>query len=385
MTFCSTNERVGQRRVWMYRVILVEFGGAFEHLTGTSASILERLESNRYFRIDEWFPPVIVFALPPSVEALQLHSKAELYSVSPSLVDVYDDDTDFLDPSNETRMANTKVAEYTNDNAEFITTPKDLALKPHDSFSDNALKDVGNKALMTSNSALKKGPSTIGSKEPDHILKENDSALEASENVRKDFDSIVRNVGDHVKVKMDREMKEPDNLLPTLNVGSKNSSAEDHGEDCRFFASETFLETRSRQSDGQQSADGACCILDAQAFDGTFATGFLPARRFPPRVPVYPNCTPIDWHSSLTRSKISITLKLYDPLAVSVRFLFSTFHYLLFVLGVEPLGGCERTSCWVERVASRFIDGPGRTISVVVVRVNFGRAYCIRRQGNAKR
>lgn len=211
--------------------VYVEFGGMFEHLTGSPVSVLERIELSRHFRVDEWFPPVIVFALPPSIEALQMHSKAKLYSTSPGLVNVYEDDITY---------GKSTMVDYS------------VKCEAQGGSSSPAPDD--------------RGPGSGELKLPDGVPKEpaDDSRVAVCD------------------------------MSPC--AWKRNSKQQDETDDMSLLP-----------------------VAELQAFDGSCPTPFLPARRYPPSVPRYPSCTPVDWHAALTRSKILVTLKLYDPIATLSR------------------------------------------------------------------
>lgn len=77
-------------------------------------------------------------------------------------------------------------------------------------------------------------------------------------------------------------------------------------------------EIKVPDGEGFTAASRQTSVPTTVCFDGT-PTPRLQRRRFPPRVPQFVSCTPIEWHRALTRSKISVVLKLYDPLAVLGR------------------------------------------------------------------
>lgn len=57
-------------------------------------------------------------------------------------------------------------------------------------------------------------------------------------------------------------------------------------------------------------------IQTMKSFDG-LGRYFVSGRVHPPRVPQILSCNPVDWEHALTRSKLTVELKLYDAMAVS--------------------------------------------------------------------
>lgn len=59
----------------------------------------------------------------------------------------------------------------------------------------------------------------------------------------------------------------------------------------------------------------ASTIQTMRAFDG-LSCCIVESRIHPPRMPHFWSCTPVDWEQALTRSKLTVVLKLYDVMAV---------------------------------------------------------------------
>ena len=206
--------------------IYLESGKSFQYLPPDNPSqVIDTLQSMPAYRTDETFPPIIVFALPPSPKALELHKQAYAYGVPPNDLDIYEEDTEY---------------------EEIHQTSK-------------------------------------------RRVNETCAVVETSQTTR--FQS--------------GELKLPD-------IVSKNNSPlnEVTASTKRFY---------------QCDKTGDALVMTTSSISNS---PLLAAPRYPPRVPFFPSCTPVEWHASLMNSKITISLKLYDPIAVISRWENTSGHPL---------------------------------------------------------